>query len=138
MGSDLNKREKITQRPQRFFGIGGGFANHLGIQSHSGQLNEAGVICFGKIYGHHLPSLDDHPSPLQIAMGNTKLGGKDIHRANRKNSQAHRRVANAVDDFVERAIATCCNDDLHSGLHSLGSETTGVTRFGGEPHGHSA
>lgn len=131
---DLHKCEKVAERAQCLLGIGGGFTNHFGIQAHSGELNEVGPIRLRQVDGYDLPLFDNAPSTLQIAMWNAKLGGKNIHRANRKNTQAHRRIANAVDDFVERAIPTRRDDDLHSVLNCLRSYAAGVTSLGGEPY----
>ena len=131
---DLHKCEKVAERSQCLLGISGGFPNHFGIESHSGELNEVGSIGLWQVNGHDLPLFDNAPGALQIAMWNTKLAGENIHRSNRKNTQLHWRVANTVDDFVQRAIPTRRDDDLHSVLNGLRGDAAGVTSLGGEPY----
>jgi len=135
---DLNEREKITERPERLFGIGCGFADDLRVQPHPGELNEMRVVGFGEVYFHDLALFDHTPSTLEVSLGNAQLRGKNIHRADWENSKTHRGAADAVDDFIERAIPSRCDDDLESFSNGLRRDFAGVTGFQGEAHGHTA
>lgn len=138
MGGDLHECEKVTERTERPLGVGCGFANHLGIQPDSGELDEVGIIGSRQINGNDFALLDDLPSGFEIPEWNTNLGGKDIHRANRKNSKAHGRSADSVNDFVERAVSTSGYDHFHPVVHGLLGDLASVARLGGEVHGHTA
>ena len=132
---DLNEREKITERSERPFGIGCGFADDLGVQPHPGELDEMRVVGLRKVDFDDFALFDDIPSTLKISLGNAQLRRKNIHRADWKDTQPHRSAADAVDDFIERAIPSCCDDDLESFTNGLRCDATGITGFRGEAHG---
>ena len=135
---DLNEREKITERSERPFGIGCGFADDLGVQPHPGELNEMRVVGFGEVDFHNIALLDDTPSALEVSLGNAQLRGKNIHCADWKDSQTHWSTADAVDDFIERAIPSRCDDDLKSFPNGLRCDVAGITGFRGKAHGRTA
>ncbi len=135
---DLNESEKVTERAERPFGIGCGFADDLGVQPYPGELDEMRIVGFGEVDFHDLTLFDHTPSTLEVSLGNAQLRSKNIHAADRKNSKTHRGAADAVDDFIKRAITSRCDDDLKSFPNGLRRDAAGITGFRGEAHGRTA
>ena len=138
MRGNLNEGKKVTERSERPFGIGCGFADDLGVQPYPGELDEMRVVGLREVDFHNLALLDHTPSALKVSLGNAQLRGKNIHRADREDSQTHRRAADAVDDFIKRAIPSRRDDDLKSLPNGLRCDAAGITGFRGEAHGSTA
>lgn len=135
---DLDEREKVTERPERLFGIGCCFADNLGVQADACELDEMRVVGLREVDFHNLAVLDDIPGALEVSLGDSQFRGKNIHRADREDAQTHGSAADAVDDFIERAISSRRDDDLESFPNGLCREEAGVTGLRGEAHGSAS
>lgn len=112
----LRERHEVADRAKRSFEFRGGLADHFGIQTGPGQLDEILPIGTGKIDLADVSVCDDPPSGGQIVGRQAQLGGEDIHRSHRKNPESHALIggwakANPIDDLVDGSVSTGGHND---------------------------
>jgi hypothetical protein len=93
------------------------------------------VVHDGQVNGRFAPLADGGPSSIQ-ACGNSQLAGKDVDCAERQDAEAGtvksvRHVAEAVEDFVEGAVAAGGHDGFEAFADGFGSEPAGIAGGGG-------
>ncbi len=103
---DLRGGEKITEGPQHLFDLAAVALDDLRIETDAGHLHENMAVGAGLVDETNFSRADDFPGGDQVER-DAEFHGEHIDRAHGKNAERHRRIADAVHDFVDRAVAAC-------------------------------
>ncbi len=131
---DLRGVDQITQRAEIAPEIARGFLDDLRVEADAAELHEVMAVGARQIDRARVAGGNDLPALRQIPGRQAEFGGEDVHRADGQNAECHARLADAVDDFVDRAVAACCDHRRESLRDPFGCKGTGLGRRSGLAH----
>ena len=114
--SHLGHGQQIAEWPQHFLDLPVVLFDDLRIDANAGHLQKEMTVGARLIDELDLSRANHFPRRDEIER-NAQLHGKDVHRAHRQNAERDRRVADAVDNLINRAVAAGRHDGGEPLLH---------------------
>lgn len=131
LGDDLRGGEEIAERAEHFFRFQRRAFDHLRIESDSGHLHEAVIVRAGEIDRPDFSGADNGHRLGEVER-DAELHREDIDRADGDQSEIDRRAIEAIDHFIDRAVATGGDDRLVTLLHGAFGLSFRIARTFGE------
>ena len=105
-----------------------GFLHHLRVEPDAGQLHEMFSVGARQIDQPGLLSANDFPATPEIVRRQTELVGEDVHGSHRHQAEGALGSGDAVDDFVDRSIASRRHDSFEAFRDRMPRAMLGVAR----------
>src|ERR1700730_5001142 len=109
-GGDLRRGNQITHWSEVAAQFAARLFHTLRVQTASRELHKKFAVRGGKIDKPCIFVLDDVPAKPKIVRGQSELGCKNIHCADRQESKRGVASSKTVNDFVNGAVATRGHD----------------------------
>ena len=103
----------------------------FGVETYAGHDQEVAVVCHAEVEAAAMAISQDVEGGFR-ASGNTDLAAEDIAHTATNNAEGGLAVGDAVDDFIDRAIAADRDDALCSRFQRFTREPSGIAGRLGE------
>lgn len=130
-GGELGGIDEIAKGAEALFELTGGAGDDLRIEADASELDEVLVIGLREVDLTGGARFDDFPSFLDVA-GEAEFVGEDIHGSHGEDAERAAAAGDAVDDFIDGAVAARSDDDAASVRRcALGDAACIAGRLGG-------